>query len=202
MSTSTKQADRELKKFHDAQCEAYRAAVANSLKAIFAETVLHTFLFPIEPTAADFQSLYQLRDVRYVNNSSMLLSVTKEDGKSETKVPVTPKHHKELEKQSFHSISIQCGDGAVMEILIRESDNYVVAFRVYFSIQAKDITPWRTFREPVPIRLGKSDPTKYSSSHVKLGRVQFGKGILLRIFNFLKICSSILTKKSQMKVRD
>ncbi|XP_037488276.1 uncharacterized protein LOC119366614 isoform X1 [Triticum dicoccoides] len=185
MSTSTKQADRELNKFLNAQRDADIAAAANSFRTILAETVLKTFDFPIEPTAADFRRLFQLRHQRYVNVSSMLLSIAKEDG-TFVNVPVTPKNQTEPKNQSFHSISIICGDGAILEFLIREHDNYVIGFRVYLSIQAKDVTPWRTFGEDVPSRLGKSDPTNYNSSHVKLGKVQFGKGILGRIFNFFK----------------
>lgn len=186
MSDSTKQADRELTKFQAAQRDAERAAVVNAFRAINAETDLKTFLFPVEPTASNFHELYQLRHNRYVNICSILLSITKEDGKTVIKVPVTPKHQEEPKKQSYHSISIRCEDGAILEILIRENDNYIVGFRVYLTAEAKDQTPWRTFGEKIPSRLGKSDPTRYESHHVKLEKVQFGHGILLRIFKFLK----------------
>ncbi|KAI4983663.1 hypothetical protein ZWY2020_025529 [Hordeum vulgare] len=179
MSTSTKQADRELSKFNDAHREAERVAAANSFLAISAEAVLKTFSFPIEPTAEDFQDLYQLRHERYINICSFLLSIKKEDGKTEIKVPVTPKNQKEPKKQSYHSISIHCANGAILEILIRENDNYVVGFRVYLTIQAKDETPWRTFGDEVPTRLGNSQPTKYTSQHVMLGKMtarEIGRG--------------------------
>lgn len=182
--SSSRQADRELKKFEEAQREAERVAFAKSLKAISAE--LQTFWLPIEPSAADFLRLIQSRQERYFNIASLLLSITKEDGKTEIKVPVTPKSQDEPDKQSFHSISIRCDDGAVLEILIRENDNYVVGFRVYLNIEARNETPWRTFGAKLPSRLGVYEPTKYKSQHVELEKVQFGQGILLKIVNFLK----------------
>ncbi|VAH35504.1 unnamed protein product [Triticum turgidum subsp. durum] len=147
---TSRQADRELKKFEEAQ----------------------------QPSAADFMRLIQSQQERYFNISSLLLSITKEDGKSETKVPP--------DKQSFHSISIRCDDGAVLEILIRENDNYVVGFRVYLNIEARNETPWRTFGVKLPSRLWVSEPTKYKSQHGELEKVQFGQGILLKIVDFLK----------------
>ncbi|KAF7003152.1 hypothetical protein CFC21_018519, partial [Triticum aestivum] len=129
---TSRQADRELKKFEEAQ----------------------------QPSAADFMRLIQSQQERYFNISSLLLSITKEDGKSETKVPP--------DKQSFHSISIRCDDGAVLEILIRENDNYVVGFRVYLNIEARNETPWRTFGVKLPSRLWVSEPTKYKSQHGEL----------------------------------
>lgn len=108
MSTSTKQADRELNKFLNAQRDADIAAAANSFRTILAERVLKTFDFPIEPTAADFRRLFQLRHQRYVNVSSMLLSIAKEDGKF-VNVPVTPKNQTKVPRFIvLCSMTLQC----------------------------------------------------------------------------------------------
>lgn len=108
MSTSTKQADRELNKFLNAQRDADIAAAANSFRTILAETVLQTFDFPIEPTAEDFRRLFQLRHQRYVNVPSMLLSIAKEDGKF-VNVPVTPKTQTEVPRFIvLCSMTLQC----------------------------------------------------------------------------------------------
>ncbi|XP_047082653.1 uncharacterized protein LOC124693229 isoform X2 [Lolium rigidum] len=158
------------------------------------------FPFNTEPTPSDFERLYDRRLEWYKSIAVLNVPGSKYDG-SEVEIPVTidyPEEDdgREAEDHSYHIVSITRAHGwnkgrhrlerERAEIVVRQSDNYIVAFRVFKTEAERARTPWCVFADvELPAFFGKQIKLNYTTTHGKLAKVRFGAHVLEDIFRFL-----------------
>ena len=69
------------------------------------------------------------------------------------------------EFHTFHTVTIR-GRGVTLVVLVRDSDNYVLAVKVYLTEEESRVAPWFLFKGvKLPSRFKNVVPTHYSFGH-------------------------------------
>lgn len=148
---------------------------------------LPSFELPPSSTRQDFLRLCKSRVARFTIIAPIIFPGRPLDNGTAVNVPVTPPHHQDMiADHTFHTINMS-QDAATVQILVREADNYVIAFRCYHSTDPKDSTPcWCIFPNDIlPEYFGEKTKIQYSSSYGAIEEIAFGQGVLPALFVFL-----------------
>ncbi|KAF7006870.1 hypothetical protein CFC21_021870 [Triticum aestivum] len=183
MSDSQVQAIEELDEFYKA---VDRVLVASTVKIIDVARydVIPNFDISETPTRRELGRLFNRRNSHFKSIASLNIQYDKLSGQND-EIPVTPVYPLDDEFHTFHTVTIR-GRGVTLVVLVRDSDNYVLAVKVYLTEEESRVAPWFLFEGvKLPSRFKNVVPTNYSFGHDYKGEIKFGKNVLPKLMDFM-----------------